>query len=269
LSPDDRTLAVSRYVNANEADLWLIDLARGVGTRFTYGPRQNTIGVWSPGGDRIAFESNRSGPFDIYVKPTTGALPEKPLVQGGSQFKHPACWTPDGRSLVFSQLLPGTGFDIWTVPGDGSGPPVPYLQTPFHENFPFLSPDGRWMLYTSDESGRPELYVQSFPTLGHKYQITTGGCFIGEWRSDGKEIVMNGLDGQTFLSSQVLESGETFRASPPRLLFRGPPNAPGFAMTRDGQRFLLPVPDEKATAQTITVVLDWQAALAAHAADRP
>ena len=269
LSPDDRTLAVSRFVNANEADLWLIDLARGVGTRFTYGPRQNTIGVWSPDGSRIAFESNRNGPFDIYVKPTSGALPEKPLVQGGSQFKHPASWTPDGRSLIFSQLVPGTGFDIWSVPADGSGPPVPYLQTPFHENFPQLSPDGRWMLYTSDESGRPELYAQSFPTPGHKYQITTGGCFIGVWRSDGREIVMIGLDGQAFLSSEVLESGETFRASPPRLLFRGPPNAPGFSLTRDGQRFLMPVSEGRVTAPTITVVLDWKAALAARAGDRP
>ena len=269
LSQDDRTLLVTRFANANESDLWQIDLARGVATRFTFGPRQNVLGIWSPDGSRVAFESNRNGTYDIYVKSTSGSLPEKPLIQGGSQFKHPTSWTPDGRTLVFYQLTPRTGFDIWSVPADGSGPPVPYLQTPFDELYPFLSPDGRWMLYTSDESGTPELYVQSFPTPGHKYQVTTGGCFIGVWRSDGKEIVLIGPDAQTFYSADVLESGEIFRTSPPRLLFRGPPNSTGFSLTHDGQRIIMPVPEGRAAAASITVVLDWQAALAAHAGDRP
>ena len=89
------------------------------------------------------------------------------------------------------------------------------------------------------------------------------------WRKDGKETVLFGLDGQSLFSGDVLESGGAFRASTPRFLFRGPPNGSGFDLTRDGQRLLMPVPEGRATAASITVVLDWQAALAAHGADRP
>ncbi|TMQ69104.1 MAG: hypothetical protein E6K80_12795 [Candidatus Eisenbacteria bacterium] len=266
LSPDERMVAVDRVVSANEQDVWIVDLERAVITRFTYGPQLNSVGLWSRDGSRIAFESNRSGLFDIYVKPVSGATPEKVLVQGGSQFKHPASWSPNGRTLAFYQLDQGTGFYIWLVPADGSGPPVPYLQTRFHEQNPDISPDGHWLLYTYDESGRPEVYVQSFPTPGHKYQLTTSGCFLGRWRGDGKELVLIGLDGQNVSSASVLESGETFRASPPRLLFRTPPNVNGIAETRDGQRFLAPVPEGKSAATAITVVLNWKSALAA---DRP
>jgi eukaryotic-like serine/threonine-protein kinase len=268
LSHDERRVSVDRAVSPNESDIWVVDLARGVATRFTYGPRQNIFSCWSPDDSRIAFESSRNGNFDIYVKPSSGALPETALVVGRSQFKHPYSWSPDGRFLAFYELNAGTAFDIFVVPTDGSGPPVPYLRTPFQEQFPDISPDGRWMLYNSDESGRPEAYVQSFPTTGHKYQVTTGGSLFGYWRRDGKEILMFGLDGQTVLSAEVLESGSDFRTASPRVLFRTPPNVFGFATTRDGQRFLMPVPEGKTIAQSITVVLHWKEELAKRTADR-
>jgi Tol biopolymer transport system component/predicted Ser/Thr protein kinase len=268
LSPDERTLAVDRFVGPNESDLWMVDLARGVGTRFTYGPRSNVLCIWSPDGSRIAFESNRNGPYDIFVKAANGAQPETPLVVGGSQFKHPVSWTPDSRTLLFYQLDRETGFDIYGVPADGSGPPVPYLKTPFQESFPVVSPDGRWLLYNSDESGRPEEYVQSFPTLGQKYKVTTGGALLGLWRKDGKEIFIESADGTSTLSAQVLESGTTFQASPPRLLFHFPFVVFGLAATRDGQRFIIPTPEGKLQGSSITIAFDWKADLAAHAAER-
>jgi len=267
LSPDERTVSVDRYSSPNEADILLVDLARGVGTRFTYGPRLNVYSSWSPDGGRIAFESNRNGPFDIFIKSSSGALPETSLVVGQSQFNHPSSWSPDGRLLAFYELDPGTGFDLWLVPTDGSGPPVPYLRTPFQEQFPYISPNGRWMLYVSKESGRNEACVQSLPIPGHKFH-TTGGCLYGLWRPDGKEILLVGLDTQSILSAEVLESGEVFRASAPRLLFRAPPNVIGFSVTRDGQRFLMPVPEGKVLAPSITMVLNWESELLARRADR-
>jgi Tol biopolymer transport system component len=268
LSPDDRTLLVGRSQGPNEADELLIDLARGVATRFTYGPRQNIFGCWSSDGSRIAFESNRNGLFDIYVKPANGARPESALIAGGSQFKHPFSWSPDDRLLAFYALDAKTGFDLWLAPTDGSGPPRVFLQTPFQEQFPAISPDGRWMLYNSDESGRSEEYVQSFPEPGNKYQLTTGGCFYGLWRGNGKEIFLVGLDGQSILQADVLESATAFHASTPRLLFRLPANVVGFAATRDGQRFVCPIPEGRSGTQTATIVLDWQSELAARRAER-
>jgi Tol biopolymer transport system component len=266
LSPDGRSVIVDRSTSPNETDLLMVDLARGIGTRFTYGPRSNSWGQWSPDGSRIVFESNRNGPFDLYVKASNGALPETPLLEGRSQFKHPFSWSPDGRLVAFYELERETRFDIWLVPADGSGPPTPYLRTPFQEQFPVISPDGRWMLYISDESGRSEAYVQSFPTPGHKYQVTTGGCLYGLWRGDGKEIILVGTDTQSVLSADVLESSPEFRAGAPRLLFRLPPNVGGMTVTRDGQRFLMPIPEGKTVTQSITVALNWSSALAAHPA---
>ena len=268
VSPDGTHAAVDRIVSPNESDIWILDLARGVSSRLTYGPRNNNTGIWSPDGTRIAFETNRNGPYDIYVKSVSGATPETPLVVGQSLFKHPASWTPDGKTLAFYQMDSGTGFDIWTVPADGSLPPTPYLRTRFQEEFPDISPDGKWLLYNSDESGRPEEYVQSFPAPGHKYQVTTGGALLGFWRKDGKEIIALGPDGLTLLAAEVTESGERFRASPPRPLFRTPPNVNGVGLVRDGQRFLIPIPEGKTEAPSITLVMNWPTELAAIAAAR-
>jgi len=268
LSPDDRTAAVTRRGGPNESDVLLVDLARGVPTRFTHSPSLNQWIRWSHDGSQIAFESNRKGTYDIYLKPANGSRPESLLVGGRSQFKHPGGWSADDRLLVFSELNPGTGFDIWYVPTDGSGPPVPYLQTTFNEHFPTLSPDGRWLLYASDESGRYELYVQSFPNPDHKFQVTTTGCWISQWGKDGKEIFAGAQDGQVLLSAEVLESGARFRAGAPRTLFRMPLNAEGMAASRDGQRFLIAVPEARTVAPSITVMLNWKAVLAAGSDDR-
>ena len=115
---------------------------------------------------------------------------------------------------------------------------------------------------------RSEAYVQSFPTPGRKYQVTTGGCLLAFWRGDGKEIIGLGLDGQSVYAAEVLESGAAFRAAAQRLLFRAPPNVTGVAVARDGQRFLMPVPEGRTAAASITVVLNWKAVLAPHADDR-
>lgn len=182
-------------------------------------------------------------------------------------FKHPTDWSPDDRLLLYYQMDPRTGFDIWVTPTDGSGSPRPYLQTPFNETFPTFSPNGRWVVYLSDESGRTELYVQSFPDRGQKHQLTTTGCFAGGFRKDGREIFIGGPD-NTFYTMEVFESGATLRTGPPRALFPLPATVEGGDATRDGQRFLVALPQGEAMPPSITIVLDWKAALAAVPADR-
>ncbi len=269
LSPDDRTIAVTRQVGPDESDVWLIDVARGVGTRFTFGPRSSNNAIWSRDGSQIAFESDRDGTAGVYVKPVSGATPEKLIWKSSTLFKHPTDWTPDGKQIVVYELNPQTGFDIMLVPSDGSGPPQPYLQTPFQETTPFLSPDGHWMLYSSNESGRNEIYVQSFPTPGHKVQVTTGGAFVALWNRSGKEIFVLAADGQGLSSVPIVESAASFEAGAPRPLFRFPQGTFGFAVTHDGTRFVGPVPQGGGGTRTITVVLNWKSALAAQVAGRP
>jgi Tol biopolymer transport system component len=260
LTGDEHKVVVSRDESFRDADLWVVDLAGGGITRLTHGPLVNNGGAVSADG-RVAFETNRDGPFNIYVTPVDGSAHEVPLVQGPSSFKHPTSWSPDGRQMLFSQLSPGTGFDLWLTPTDGSGPPTPWLRTPYGEEGGWFSPDGRWILYSSDETGHYDLYVQSYPTSGRKVQVTNIGTLNGWWRGDGREIIALGTDGQTFLSIPVLETSGAFRVGPARTLFRSPPNVPGGTMTHDAQRFLLPVPIESPQEPTITVVLNWASGL--------
>ncbi len=260
LSPDGRLAAVDRDGGPGEADIWLLELGRAVATRFTYGPAQNRSPFWSPDGSRILFESDRKGPWDLYVKPTSGAVPETPLLESEALFKHPFQWSWDGRFTVFDQLDARSGWDVWVLPADGASKPAPYLQTPFDERWGSISPDGRWMAYTSNESGRFEIYVQSFPTPGNKYRVSTGGGGGGYWRKDGREILFFGADGLSVMAVDV-QAGTTFHAGAPRALFRLPAGWNGLGAQPDFQRFLASLPAGDNAPSSITVVLDWTGAL--------
>ena len=261
LSPDGRRLAVTKAVGLGSSDVWLIDLERGVSTRFTFGPSHNEGSIWSPDGKRIAFESDREGPWDLYVKPVGGAGREEAVHKSKVLFKHPIQWSPDGRFLVYEVLDERTGWDLWVLPMDGDRRPMPYLQTPFNERFGFISPDGQWMSYTSDESGKFEVYAQSFPTADDKYQVSTGGGVFGIWLPDGKRMSFGTLDGQTMNVVDVVTSPR-FHAGPPRRLFKLPPTLIGIAAAPDWSRILVSVPASGSTASSVDVVLNWTAQLA-------
>ena len=260
LSPDGRRLAVVRNSSPTVGDIWLVELARGVMTRFTFGPSRNGNPLWSPDSKRIAFESDRDGPWDFYVKSIGGSGKEEPLYKSKALFKRPSQWSDDGRLVVFEMLDEKTGWDLWTIPVDGDRTPVPYLQTPFNERLGSISPDGRWMLYTSDESGKSEVYVQSFPIADTKYQVTTSGGFAGGWRQDGKELVFGGPDGQTMMAVDV-RTGQEFHAGTPRVLSKLPPGIEGSTGDLDYQRTLLSIPANQNATNSIEVLLDWTAAL--------
>jgi Tol biopolymer transport system component len=260
LSPDDRRVAVTRAVSLN-TDVWLMDLARGGTTRFTFDPGFDFAPLWSPDGTRIAFRSNRKGIYDLYVKPSSGVGNEELLLESSAP-KSPLSWSPDGRFLLFYEVGPETNHDLWIQPLTGDGKPSPWLNTPFIETLGQFSPDGRWVAYQSNESGAFEIYVQPFPAANAKWQISTNGGGMPRWRPDGKELFFIAPDAK-LMATAVAASNATFEAAPPVALFQtriaggpGQINKHEYAVSRDG-RFLINEPAEASTATPITLILNW------------
>ena len=269
ISPDGNTVAVQR-VEQGLRDIWLHDLARGAASRFTFGPGSKGYPAWSPDGRFLSFFSQRDGIGRPYKRATSGTgqdevlsvpLGEPPgatVVEG---------WSSDGRYAVLRVVNPKTLRDIWVLSFNQSGDlavkgtPLPYLLTEFDELYGRISPDGRWLAYTSNESKRNEIYVQSFPTPGGKLPVSTNGGERSVWRRDGKELYFVSPDGK--MMAAEVKSGAKFEVGVPKPLFnvrlsRG--MDPWFDVTKDG-RFLIPVQLEQSANVPITVVVNWQAGL--------
>ena len=249
-APDGRHVSVVRYASVTESDIWTVDLDRGGATRFTYGPAGNVSSAWSPDGTRIVFDSDRNGPRDLFVKAAAGATPEQALYTSPSLFKYSRSWSPDGKWIVFDQLDPETNTDLWILPVDGDRAPKPYLRTPFTEGWGQVSPDGRWMAYLSDESGRFELYVDSFPTPHNKFRVSNDGALSPIWRKDGKELAIMSMDSRSLLVADVI-AGAEFRAGTPRLLVPLPQGAVYALPTPDFQRVLVARPIDEHTTSSL------------------
>ena len=261
LSPDGKKAVVTREEsNALNHDLWMLDLARGGASRFTFAPLRNDYPVWSPDGSRIIFTSNREGPANLYEKPADGSKDEE-LVLKSAENKIPTSWSRDGRFLLYTAADPKTKNDLWVLPDPGTpgSQPKPFLRTEFNEVQGAFSPDGRWVAYVSDESGRNEVYVRGFPA-GGKWLVSQGGGSKPEWRTDGKELFYSAPEG-TEMSVDVI-AGAAFQAGAPKPIFRLPPGATALAIDGDGQRILVSTPTgEQATQPPFTVILNWQAGL--------
>ena len=229
-----------------------MEIARGTLSRFTFDPANDGAPAWSPDGARIAFNSNRGGQFNLYQKLSSGAGGDEELLKSG-ELKSPLDWSQDGRFIAYLVQSAKTRADIWILPLDGDRQPFPFLQTPFNELGARFSPDGRWVAYTSDETGVPEVYVQSFPASGGKWQISSGGGTAPKWSRDGKELFYT--NGGKLMSVEVKTGGSTFEAGTPTLLFES--RGRTYDASADGQRFLVAVPVEEATSTPITVVLNW------------
>ncbi len=170
-------------------DIWVRDLKRGVNSRFTFGTGDSFCPLWSPDGRSIVFARDQ----DLFEKAADGQGEEKLLLKSDAQ-KIPCDWTRDGRTIVFMSLAKETGWDICALPLSGDRKPIPFLKTQFAEVLPVLSPDGRFLAYQSNESGRAEVYVQNFPGPGGKWQISTAGGSEPHWRADGKELYYRAPD---------------------------------------------------------------------------
>src|SRR5262249_28429178 len=186
MSNDGRTVALARIVEGN-TDIWLMDLVRGGLTRFTFDAGVHLSPVWSPDDTRIAFMSNLKGAQNLYVKPASGVGSEAVLLENANT-KYTQDWSRDGRYLLYAEADAKTGRDLWAMPMTGSDrTPISIVRTPFEEMNGQFSPDTRWVAYETNESGRSEIVVQSFPTPTGKWQVSTGGGSQPRWRADGKE----------------------------------------------------------------------------------
>jgi serine/threonine protein kinase/dipeptidyl aminopeptidase/acylaminoacyl peptidase len=267
LSPDGSRVVIDRNsvgIRAGSRDLWLYELARGAVSRLTFDPSENSDAVWSPDGKQIVFESTRGGTRGLYKKLSSGAGAEETLFKA-SDLRSPRDWSSDGKFILFERSDPKTGSDLWVLPLFGDHKPIPFLQSEFQELDGRFSPNGRWIAYDSNESGKREVYVQPFPASAGKWQISTNGGSDPIWRPDGKELFYLATDGK--IMAEPVKSDATFEPGIPKALFqtmfigfvRG--GSEHYRVTADGQRILVNMPFAGGTPPPITVVLNWTAGL--------
>ena len=263
LSPD-RTRAAVIITDSvrGTRDIWLHDVARFLRTRFTFDPAEETASRWSPDGSRVIFNSNRKGRQDLFQKPSSGAGNEE-LVLESDRNKNAGDWSLDGRLLLYGVDDPKTTWDLWVLPLSADGKPRPFLQAEFSQEYGRFSPDGRWVAYRSNESGRFEVYVTPFPGPGGKWQISTAGGSFPRWRRDGKEIFYVTPDTK-LMAAAVSSRGSAFEVGALQLLFETSVRLDGdypYDVSADGQRFVVNTLVKDTTAAPITVVVNWTAAL--------
>ena len=269
LSPDGTRVALD--VRDEQNDIWVWDLARHTLTRLTFDPGLNRGGVWTPDGRRIVFSAVRDGGENLYWQMADGSGTPEQLTKSERLF-FPTSFSPDGTRLVFDRSTPP--YDIAVLTLDGERQIKSLLQTPFNEMSAEVSPDGRWLAYQSNESGRPEVYVRPFPDVNAgRWQISTDGGTRPMWARSGRELFYLVAPPQGGAIDKMIavpiQPGSTFAAGPPQVVFTGPYVAPGdsrtYDVTRDGQRFLMikdATPGNDApTPRQLVVVQNWGAEL--------
>jgi Tol biopolymer transport system component len=265
LSPDERRVAVGLATGTPaNTDIWTFDIARNVPSRLTFDPGFDASPVWSPDGTRIAFLGNRSGKVSLRQQSITQTATDESLFDASGLYQiSPSNWSADGRFIAYTSTESGTS-DVWILPLSGDRKPFPLVQTRFTETAAVFSPDVRWIAYTTNESGQFNVVVQPFPGTGGKNQVSTNGGSQPVWRADGKELFYVGADG-TIMAVPIDATGQVTGVA--QALFRtstrvGPVGTnQTFAVTKDGQRFLVGTTPQQPRAASITVVVNWTAGI--------
>ncbi len=260
LSTDGARVATAIGSFSTDRDLWLVERARGISTRFTFEPAREGYPVWSPDGIWVAYTSDKGSTFRVYRKRADG-VGDAELVAEMGQGIGPWDWSSDGKYLACMANNGRTRWDIVVVPMDGDRKPIPFAMTEFVEVAPRFSPDSKWIAYCSNESGRMEVYVRPFPGPGGKWQISTQGGVHPYWSRNGREIFFIQPDG-AMMAADVLEAGTAIQSGTPIEMFRGDipenmTNGPCYAASADGQRFLVRRAQAGRTVSPTTVVLNW------------
>jgi Tol biopolymer transport system component len=271
ISPDGRRVAVG---SGAEGQIMVYDLQRGTLTRFTFDGRNNAP-AWTPDGKRIAFASTRTGVTNSFWQLADGSGGLEQLTSSQSTSNTVHSFTPDGKIMAFRDVNPTTGGDIWILrldePLSSSPSPSgqggrtrkaePFLRSPFNEGSPRFSPDGHWLAYISDESGRYEVYVQPYPGPGGKYQISTEGGMEPVWNPKGRELFYRSNNNK--MMAVEVSTQPNFAVGTPKPLFDGeyvysPASWSNYDVSPDGQRFLMIKPTDAVQAPSqIVVVQNW------------
>ena len=276
LSPDGLRLATAIYdVERGEQDLWIFDVKTHAGKRLTADLTLRDAPVWSPDSTKLAFLCQADGsPPRVRVRGLGDKDVEETLP--AADFQAPADWSPDGRFVAyvntgFPRLANETQGDVWVFDLARSRKPVPLLNTPFHEANPAFSPDGKWLAFTSNESGRPEVYIQAFQAkeapamVGERYLVSREGALALRWRRNGRELFYLGFDGRVQAVPIKLSPKPEVGAATPLFTISAEARAAihsvlGFDVSADGQRFVIPVVSS-AEGPSIVVVQNWEALL--------
>jgi eukaryotic-like serine/threonine-protein kinase len=244
ISPDGKRVVVS--IDDQEYDLWIWDLARHALTRLTFDQGRDVYPAWTPDQRRVVFMSGRVGVFNLYARLADGTGSDERLTTNpNAQFGSPTL-SRDGSRVVFAQVFPDTSEDLmmltvadWSKSFNGAAQPETLLRSKFAERNPQISPDGRWLAFESNESGREEVYVRPFPNVaGGQWQVSTGGGTVPVWSRTGRELFYRG--GSSLMAAAV-GTDDTFSAGAPTKLFDGYLTGLGrsYDVSPDGQRFLM------------------------------
>ena len=241
---------------SGNADVWLLETGRDVRQRFTTNPAREFDPIWAPDGSRIVFGSTRKGVVDLYER-SVGGAPTETLVLESPESKNPLDWSLDSNWILFAVQSATNARDLWALPIAGDKKPIAVAHTAADEPFARFSPDGRWVAYQSNESGRNEIYLQRFPVPGGRTQISTSGGMFPKWHGDGNRssISIRQPCHQRGLVAERRAAGGAPRAGNPVALF--PLSVGGtYEPTPDGQRFL--ISEITKPPSPITILLNWK-----------
>jgi Tol biopolymer transport system component len=260
LSPNGRSVAIDKTdMGSLNTDIWTYQLQRDSAKRLTFDPAIDAAPIWSPDATQFVFASNRQAIFGVYVKDSDGAHDEKNIVQDDVP-DFPSDWSRDGKYILYYRFT-----DLWSMTFPELKRSL-FLKAPSALRNAQFSPDGKWVAYASNESGKWEIYVTSFPDARGRWQISSGGGEQPRWRGDGKELFFLSLDGK--MTAASVTTGAHFDAGTPVVLFQSTPRQPilvydlfVYDVSRDGQRFLINTQVKQGDTAPMSVILNWPAKL--------